>query len=143
MISTFCGSPPLSFRPLLRMAEGLCCSLYRWCSFLYPFVSKEASLKHLSFYHPTANTCIGRYSAVLVHLLVYLFLYLYVCDSTIRSKTLTIRRLQSNEATLYDPSFASMVLSVVAPPIGLLLDASLPCPVLHVESAADRSAVAR
>jgi hypothetical protein len=126
MISTFCGSPPLSFRPLLRMAEGLCCSLYRWCSFLYPFVSKEASLKHLSFHHPTANTCIGRYSAVLVHLLVYLFLYLYVCDSTIRYNTLTIRRLQSNERHFTTLPLRHGCSLFVAPSIGLLLDASLP-----------------
>lgn len=140
MRSTFCGSPPLSFRPLLRMAEGLCCSFIVGCSFVYPFVSKEASLKHLSFYHPDADICIRKHKIVCVHLIVYLFLYLYACNSTIRSNTLIIRLLQRHGSTLYDPSLRHGALCCCSSDLGYLLDASLSRPVFHVESAADRRA---
>jgi hypothetical protein len=49
---------------------------------MYSFVPKEASLKHISLYHRYVNVCIRTQNLMRVPLIVFLFVYLYVCDTT-------------------------------------------------------------
>ena len=87
------------------------------CPFMYPFVPKEASLKHLSLYYRYVNVCIRKHNLMRVHLIVFLFLYLYVCDATMRINRLIIRHLQWHNAKYlrsfvrYDSPFSIWIIS--------------------------------
>jgi hypothetical protein len=49
---------------------------------MYSFVPKKASLKLPSLYHRYVNVCIRKQNLMRVPIVVFLFVYLYVCDTT-------------------------------------------------------------